>query len=77
MLLKVKNHLFIGVHPFQTYKINYKELKNFNPSVVNIERKDILLMFEEKFSRMHNRNIIKVLQRNEVFWVFQDYFETV
>jgi hypothetical protein len=77
MLLKVKKHLFIGMHSFQTYEINKEDLKNFTSKIINMERRDIFLMLEEKFSRIHNRNIVKVLQGTRVFWVFQDYFEVI
>lgn len=75
MLLKVKNHLFIGLHPLRFNKIN--DDLSFDKSVINIERKDTLLKFEEKFSPIHNRNIIKVLHNKQMFWAFEDYFEEI
>lgn len=75
MLLKVKKNLFIGLHPLRFNKIN--DDLSFDQAVINIERKDTLLKFEEKFSPIHNRNIIKVLHNKQMFWAFEDYFEEI
>jgi hypothetical protein len=76
MLLKVKKNLFIGLHPFQINKIN-DNLFFEQSAAIKLERKDTLLKFDQKFSPIHNRNIIKVLHGTRAFWVFQDYFEVI
>ena len=76
MLLKVKKNLFIGLHPFQINKIN-DNLFFEQSAAIKLERKDTLLKFDQKFSPIHNRNIIKVLHNKQMFWAFEDYFEEV
>jgi hypothetical protein len=75
MLLKAKKNLFIGMNPFQIYKIDDSIL--LPGDLVTIERKDIFLLLEEMFSSFHNRYIIKVLHNNQMYWAFKDYFEAV
>lgn len=78
MLLKVKKNLFMGMHPFQINKIeNDGSVSYSKESIISIQRGDIFLKFENKFSSTYKRNIVKILHNNQMFWAFEDYFEEV